>query len=633
MSLKARLKDLKTTSLSERLDEDINHAVLDVITPMENFDFAPKRTDVEGKVHLDPHLLKAGPYFRQILGCKSYPTKVGLNWLSPLFTDPHVIATIACEPYSKTKISKDIDTDDDRVKTELRATNKSSKEGELQSKLNHSKTMLELLGDEDERFFRTTIFGQVFDTDDVELRQRVSDFTDTMASASSISVGTISHNQRPAFFAASPLMRYDKTTADQCARPVPVSSIGAALPFSKAGLDDGCGITIGHDDSGALVRLNLMEPSDTRTNRNIVVLGKPGVGKTTLTLKLLVNLVAEGTTVIMIDPEREYRYACEMLHGQWINLGGHSNFNICPTAPRAMSTDDDDKDRDELYLETQNNEVLTETVSVLRTFFTMAFDCSRREIDYLEKVLKDVYARFNITYETPLKEIDMNHYPLMKDILDEVLARAEKAKGKAKEDLETLAGKIWPAVEGSLSSLWSKPTNVKARSNFIVLDTHDLNNRDDAIKAAQYFNVLTWVWDQICQARITGNKILFGIDEAHMVLGNDMQSSAQKVGQISRRIRKYFGGLLTATHQVKDLAYGPGEEILDMAAYRFLLANDGKNLKEEMRIFGLTDDVTLRLEKARRGQGVVMAGSEKVWIEVDVLPYERSYVFRDEKVG
>lgn len=616
----------------EREKEDINRQLLDVIVPLENFDFAPRHTTESGRAKHDPQHLKAGATYRQVLACDSFPTRIRtLNWMSPLFTTQNVIASIVCEAYQKSVLAKDIDTEDDRTETMLLAARKSSKKEEYRNKLNHSQTILEMQSDEDEPFFLTTAYGQVISEDDTELRQAVSDFSDTMASACSISVSTASHNQKGAFLGASPLMIIDKVTTSQCAKPMPVSTLAAALPFSQSGLDDGCGITIGKDDTGATIRLDVVSTSRNRSNRNFAVAGKAGMGKTTFIQKLVVNLVADGTTVIMIDPEREERDLCRRLHGQWVNLGGGSSYSICPTAPRASSTDVDEDDLEATYKATQNHEVLTETVSFLRSFFAQAAGCTRKEIDYLEKVFKTVYAKFNITYQTPLKDIDTSHYPLLKDILVEVTSRAKEAKGGAKEDLETLAGKIWPMVEGSTASLWSNPTTMKAKSNFIVLDTHDLNERDSNIKSAQYYNVLTWVWDQIVQARITGKNIFIFIDEAHLLLCEEMEQAAQRVSQIAKRIRKYLGGLVCSTQEVKDFSkYGAA--ILDQATYRILLPNDGEDLEKERTLFRLTDDTCIRLEKGLRGQGIIMAGNEKVWAEIEVLDYEKPYIFGDEKV-
>jgi GTPase SAR1 family protein len=621
------VRNKRKTAPTPRGSVPLNRAVLDVIVPQENFDFAPERAVLDGRKKTDPLIFKSGRYFRQILTCSSFQSLYDVGWGTTLYNNPHVVTSLFCEPYEKSRAKHDIDNDASRNRLSLDQGGTESKQVERMQSLDHTHTMLTLMGDDDERFFKTTIYQQVFAEDEAQLTRQVNDVRDALDSNESIRTSTASHNQRQAFLGASPLLIADKTTIDQNAKPMPASTIGASLVFSKSGIDDGRGVFIGTDEQEGLIRLEMSSQRSSRTNMNAVVLGTAGMGKSTLMQKIILDDIAKGTRVIVIDPEREYRTLCTNVHGQWINLGGSSHFRISPLRPRVIGAlADTATDSTQIYQATQNGEVLSETVSVLRTFFSIAFGATRREIDYLEKVLKEEYERFGITNNTPLRDVDMNRHPVMSDILAAVQRKVASAKGKAKGDLEDLCGKLWPGVEGSFSNLWNGYSNVSATSDFIVLDTHDLNSRDEAIASAQYFNLLTWVWDQIVQARITGRKIRVVIDECHLVLNKDMESAAQFVSMIAKRIRKYNGGLMCATQQVADLNEKHGYALLNQACYKFLLSTDAINLLEEQRIFNLTDDVALRLEQGQRGQGVIIAGREKVWANIQITDTERRYL-------
>ena len=603
-----------------------NHAVLDVVVPPENFDFTPYSQGRMGNIRPDPEVFKAGAKYRQILACTSYPSLNDVGWALPLFSKPYVITSICCEPYMSEKLRQDINRDAARNRMLMVRGGKESDQFDRQRALDNTYTMLEAR-EEDEKIFKTTIYQQVLANSLKELKEKTRDIKDSLAASASIRATTTSHNQRQAFLGASPLMVYDKTTIDQCAKPIPTSTLGASLVFTKSGIDDGKGLIVGHDDIGNLIRLDMMKTSSTRPNLNAVITGDSGSGKTTLMSKILIEMVAKGSLVIIIDPEREYRTLCENVCGQWVNLAGSSEYKISPLRPRATGAAADmHHDAEKIYVATQDGEVLTETVSVLRTFFSMAFGCSRSEIDYLEQIFKEEYQRFGITYSTPLRNIDLDRHPQMHDIYNAIDKKSRHATGKARQELDALKGKIWVAVEGSTSNLWSGKTNVYAQSNLIVLDTHDLQNKDFAIRSAQYFNLLTWVWDQIVRARITGRHVVFAIDESHVILGKGSEASAQQVGTIAKRIRKYNAGLLCATQQISDMDNEYASSVFNQACYRFLLATSAKNLEVQKRIFNLTDDAALRLERGQRGQGIIMAGSrEKIWANVEVSPLESRY--------
>jgi hypothetical protein len=619
---------LKQNTANKKGTYPLNRALLDVIAPMDNLDFKPFRATLDGRKALDPEMFLAGPYYRQILGCESFQSLNEIGWADALLKNPNAITSVVCEPYEKSRIKKDVDTQSSRMNIGLDRGGTASKQHERQQTLDHADTMLRILGDDDARFFKTTIYSQILGHDEVELKQRVKDAQDSYDASSGIKAKTARHNQATAFLGASPLMAFDKTTQDQCYKPMPAVTLGGALLFSKSGLDDGDGATIGADPIGGVIRLNTMEVKDTRPNRNAIVLGMAGTGKTTLMQKIILDDIAKGSLVICIDPEREQRTLCKNVHGQWINLGGKSKYRISPLRPRATGVAaDDNDDATSIYMATQHGEVLSETVGALRTFFKIAFGLTRQEIDYMEQIFKTEYGRFGITYTTPLKDIDVNKHPVMEDIYRAVKQKADEAPLSMKKELDNLAGKLWPAVEGSLASLWSGTTNIAATSNFVVLDTQDLNGRDDAIKSAQYFNLLTWIWDQIVQSRITGRTIRIVIDECHLVLNKEMDSAAQFVAMLAKRIRKYYGGLMCATQQVTDLDAHYGEALMDQAAYKFLLSMKGKNLRETQRIFYLTDDITRQLEQGNRGQGVIIAGSEKIWGQINVSDFEKRYFY------
>jgi GTPase SAR1 family protein len=610
-------KDLPTGGLP------VNRAILDVLVPAENFDFAP---ELSGRRGYDPQLFKAGRYWRQIFATKSFQELNGVDWGSALYRNPQVITTVACLPYNPERIRRDIDMQANRTRLLMTRGGRESQQVDRERALDHGRTILELLGRDDERMFKTTIYQQLLSPSLEQVEADAESLRQTLNGQCGVGIASVSHNQQQAFFGASPLMHRDTVTVEQCYKPMPSSTLAASLPFSKTGLDDGTGTTIGTDSSGALVRLDMTRTSQSRSNCNIVVLGKSGKGKSTLMQKIILDEIAKGVRVIIIDPEREHRALCERMGGQWINVGGGSSHRLSPLRPRARGTaEKGDVGAD--YQEDTRGEVLASTVATLKTFFRYAFHCTDVELGYLEKVFREVYGAYGITYDTARTDIRADQHPEMSEIYDALKAKGDKAQGKAKDVLTALCGKLWPAIEGSTAALWGGRSNLQATADFIVLDTAELSSLGEAdLTAAQYFNVLTWVWDQVVSSRDRGRKIRLVIDEAHLILGKQTESAAAFVAAVAKRIRKYNGGLMIATQQIEDLMGPAGVALLNQAAYRFLLPTDAVDLSKIRQVFELTESVTTRLREGARGYCVAAAEAEKVWTAIQLSALERRFM-------
>lgn len=54
---------------------------------------------------------------------------------------------------------------------------------------------------------------------------------------------------------------------------------------------------------------------------------------------------------------------------------------------------------------------------------------------------------------------------------------------------------------GADSFIWNGHTTVSGNSRFTVMDTHALQETGDNIKRTQYFNILTYDWEQMSRDR------------------------------------------------------------------------------------------------------------------------------------
>ena len=61
-----------------------------------------------------------------------------------------------------------------------------------------------------------------------------------------------------------------------------------------------------------------------------------------------------------------------------------------------------------------------------------------------------------------------------------------------------------------------------------------------------------------------------------------------------------------------------GQAIIDNSCYKFFMGCDGKNLEELKALFKLTEREETLLASKTRGQGLLMAGSTRLMLKVDI---------------
>jgi hypothetical protein len=255
-------------------------------------------------------------------------------------------------------------------------------------------------------------------------------------------------------------------------------------------------------------------------------------------------------------------------------------------------------------------------------------DLSSEEYADLEESLEELYFSKGIKYDTDVSNIPNTQYPLLSDLynyLKEVKAKREDITNEQRNIYNRIAKLLRSCAVGADSALWNGYTTIEANSDFIVLDTHDLQEADDTIKRTQYFNILTWAWQQLSKDR--EEKVMLGVDEAYLIVDPEVPQALQFLRNVSKRIRKYMGGLAVITHSVVDFL-DPAvrrhvQALLDNPCFKFFMGTDGKNLEELTNLMNLTEAEQEMLEKKKRGHGLLIAGSKRLHAIVEIYDFEQ----------
>lgn len=589
----------------------VNNHILNVITPMG--------------IEFSPSYFMFGENFAKVLLITAYPPRVKMAWLSRIANMEGVICSIHLSPTDSTKLIENISKSIGELSAKINNGGSALMMQRAEQQYKDANMLLQKIDQEQENVFYVSV-SIMITAPTKELLDRKSRKIESILAGSKMKGRTPMFRQEDALSSVSPFGHCPQSIKDISNRNMPVSTIAGSFPFVRSGINDMKGIVLGKDKNGGIVLLDIWNRSGDRTNSNFTILGAPGVGKSATIKHIFLFEYALGTTIIIIDPEREYKELCENVGGQWINCGGGTGGRINPLQVKEVPTDEDEEN-DLLYKdEGKGVGSLALHFQTLRTFFQLYLK-NLDNMDYavLEEVLEELYVSRGIDWNTDTSKIASEQYPIMSDLYELLNFKFQNEKTSMKSArYEKLALLLRRAAVGADATLWNGHTTINKQSNFIILDTFDLQDADESMKTTQYFNILTWCWNQVSKDR--SEKILLGADEAYLMVDPDVPQSLKFLRNVSKRIRKYEGGLAVISHSVVDFLDPAvkrwGQALLDNPCFKFFMGADGKNLEELADLMNLTEAEIELLAKKSRGQGLLIAGSQRIQVGIELSDNE-----------
>ena len=583
---------------------------------------------------------QVGSSWRKVEYVSDYMQEVAPNYARPLFSEQGSITTFVMEPADKSKLKKAIDNADARHGVALVQGSSASNMDEEMRGREAGYRMLQLMGDDGEKFFDTMVMQTVVGGERYEdLEAASKSVTSKTGNGQALTLSTCDTKQREAFDIASPYWSAYKKAFARYGRNLPSSTIAAALPFQNNDIDDGTGIDLGWTEPDHnVVRLETTRTTFERPNCNIWVSGASGQGKTYACTKILNHEYAMGAAVIVIDPERQFSSLCRYHNGYWINAGGGvkktkkgvKGYCVSPLQPRVGITREDGANEE---FSTDDNSVLRATLFFFHGWAELAWSTTSDDTDLLDKGLIRAYAEYGIDFSTTAMDLVEDRYPTMTDLKEAYEKLAEEAGDERdKAVFRRFARKAEQCSEdGTYGNLWGYRTNVDINNDFVVFDTYELTGAEDHIRTAQMFSILSWIWSRACVSRVTKQFLRIFADEGHLLFNGGSKESvstlaASYVGMISKRCRKYSCGLGVATQALSDVLdpavrrYGEG--LITNSCYRIFFSTSATDLELLSSVAKLTPEVERKIgTKFRVGDCLVCAGNTKVQAHIEPVRF------------
>lgn len=348
------------------------------------------------------------------------------------------------------------------------------------------------------------------------------------------------------------------------------SSAALAFPFMSSEFVQESGILYGVNNSNnSLVILDRF----SLNNANSIVFAQSGSGKSYATKVEILRQLMQGTKVIVIDPEREYKRLTDSVNGTYIKLSARSKEKINPFDLATTNHNKDDL--------SEHAQDLTEVISL------MAEGLSAREKAAVDKAILHIYAKTR--KEPPLLE---DLYAKLNDL------------GQLK-----LCERLEKYISGSLANVFNAQTNIKLDNRLVIFDIKDL---PESLRQIMMMIIANYVQNRV---KSQPEKRLLVIDEGWLLL--EHEESARFVAGLVRRARKYYLGVSIISQQANDFLHSEyGRAIASQSSLRILMRQDTTTIKNVASEFNLSEYEESYLLTCGRGDALIIADQNHVAVKV-----------------
>lgn len=634
------IQDLNSMGLSSSFItseewRDILFVSLNPCSSLETFKKDATSISRSFKEKIAPHGLKIGEKdvifgdaYISIVTLVSYPSLVNIGWLGNVANVNNTRMVMSISPMDTFEISNTLKKSISATKSKMLNIGDYNDQIILNNQMDDYVELVNRIDREHEKFSLLTVNFLCYGSTKEEMERAKKELKSTLSSYG-LGGADLMFEQERSLKMCFPYLYND--LEKNFGLPVPMLTVASSFPFIFQNLqDDGDAMVLGTNSLGSLVFFDLWKRSNKRNNSNAVIIGKSGSGKSTLLKKMIranwcrgTALTSDGkhkhTKIICIDPEREYKELCENVGGSWIDCGTGSFGIINPLEVRQGS------DNEETIKSSSN---LARHIQTFRTFIKYYFeDLSVYELTQLEEILLGVYKDKGIDFDTDISKLKSTDFPIMEDLYNKVKINLDKAKidkssRKIIESLEKICSMLKRSIIGADAKLFNghSSINVSESSDFIVLDIHSLVDSDEGILKTQFFNILSWCWNEISRNR--DEQVILVVDEAHLLIDPNNKDGIEFLKRVVKRIRKYNGSLWISSQNLLDFTADGieryGQVIIDNSAYIIVMGQGLKEIEAVAKMINLSDSEIQFLNTASRGRGLLVI-SQDTRMPIEIL--------------
>ena len=514
----------------------------------------------------------------------AYPRYLSTNWFSPIINmDFAMDIALFIHPIDTAEIMKNLRKSATQVQSQIHIEAEDGKirDPMLESAMENIEDLRNKLQQGTEKFFRFGLYITVYGGDEKELNDK-SRAIESILEAQLVYIKPAVLRMDQGFAATRPLANDVLDVANN----LNTEPLSTTFPFVSSDLSSNEGVLYGinrHNNSLILFDRFKME------NANMVVFAKSGAGKS-YTVKLeVLRAMMFGASVIILDPENEYKHLCEAVGGSFMKISLNSDLHLNPfDLPPAV----EDEDPESIFR--------SNIANLIGLLHLMLGSVTPEEDSVLDRAIRETYAIRDITPSSDFSALTATSFPTMSDLY----AVLENMDGS-----ESLAARLERYTEGIFGGFLNKQTNIETDNQLVVFNIRDL---EEELRPIAMYIILQFIWNEI---RVHMKKRVIVVDEAWVMMQNE--DAASFLFGIAKRCRKYFTGLTTITQDIGDFASSRyGKPIIANSSMQLLLRQSPSSIDLVAETFFLTDHEKFLLLESNVGEGIFFAGTKHAAIKV-----------------
>ncbi len=377
-------------------------------------------------------------------------------------------------------------------------------------------------------------------------------------------------------------------------RSVPTEALSAFFPFTSSFLQaDKTGIWFGQNKNNIPIIKDIFNLS----NPNGLCLASSGSGKSYMAKLLISRYLLNGTKVMVIDPQGEYKALVERFNGQLIDLSTISETIINP-------------------LDLMGHDYPEKRLALWDILPIMLGDLSEPQKAIMERALTKTYQKKKI-YANKVKSWSRKP-PLLEDLLKVLKDMEKKTIMSEKQTLRSLTSRLDWYVNGVFSFLNQK-TKINFDNQFVCFNIANLPKQ---IKPLMMFLVLDYIYMKMKRDL---NRKLLVIDEAWSLLRQS--SDASYIFEIVKTCRKFNLALFLINQEVEGMLESEaGKSVLANSSYTLLMRQKPAVIRNIQKTFFLSESEVNSLLTAGIGEGILIMDDEHSEIKIVSSPEEHNII-------
>ena len=524
-----------------------------------------------------------------VLTVADYPLRVKNAWGAKLFNIPNTKVVMHVRPVDKYKAIRRIDKCIGEMATKQIVADKASEANSAETHQETMNALLDSLQTENESLLDVTLTVTVYNylkNENYKKAVRRAMLTDNFKPSTLYGL-QIEGFKTAAVSPAATLKNHE--------RGINSSSLAAVFPFVRTCVLDDGGILLGENKTnGYPFILNLWKRGNLYQNSNAMIIGKSGSGKSFFLKTLIANEWANGTRVIVLDPEAEYLTLTRNLSGNIIDVGNAKEGRINPFHIYKILTEDGTPADPKVTFNTH--------LKMLESFFKIVLaDAPVDVIELINNLVVETYEKMGITETTDCSVFKAEDFPLFSDLLGTLQAKdKESMDSLTLRDMRTAELYLQKFVSGRYSDIWNAPSTLKTDADLIDFDFQSLfANKNNVVANAQMLLIFRFIEQEVINAR-EKNKgganlhTLIIADEAHLYIDPKFPIALDFFYSMSKRIRKYNGSFIPATQNIADWnaneeLRGKTSAIIKNSQYSFIFKLSAPDMKDVLDIYKAGD--------------------------------------------